>query len=108
MVHLSRHVRVFASLVIAVLLASSSSPATLQVELAAKALVQSRLNAGVIKQRERQRKISELFTDAGCTPDEQRLNKRSANVICTLPGQSPGAIVVGGHFDFAEHGDGIV
>jgi hypothetical protein len=100
--------RIFLSLGIAVLLASSSSPATLQVELAAKTLVQSRLNVGVVGQRDRQRKIHELFTDAGCTADEQRLNKRSANVICTLPGTSSGAIVAGGHFDFAEHGDGIV
>lgn len=36
------------------------------------------------------------------------MDKRSGNVICTLPGRTPSTIVIGGHFDFVEAGQGIV
>ena len=36
------------------------------------------------------------------------MDKNSGNVICTLPGQTRSTIVIGGHFDFVETGEGIV
>jgi Zn-dependent M28 family amino/carboxypeptidase len=49
-----------------------------------------------------------MFMEPGCSVQEQRLDKKSANIICTLPGQTASEIIVGGHFDFAERGKGIV
>ena len=36
------------------------------------------------------------------------MDKKSGNVICTLPGQTSSTIIIGGHFDFADEGTGIV
>src|SRR5581483_4984764 len=79
-----------------------------QADVVPQALVKSRLEAGAVKLRERQNAIRQLFTDAGCAPQEQRVGRKTANVICTLPGQTSGTIVVGGHLDFIERGHGIV
>ena len=71
-------------------------------------LLRNRLESGAVEHRERQAVIRQLFSDAGCTAEEQRVDKHSGNVICTLPGQSDSTIVIGGHFDFVERGKGIV
>jgi Zn-dependent M28 family amino/carboxypeptidase len=76
--------------------------------LVVPALVKTRLESGAVGRRERQAAIRDLFSDAGCSVEEQRIDKNSGNVICTLAGQTSSTIVVGGHFDFAERGKGIV
>ena len=70
--------------------------------------MKNRLESGAVKARQRQAAIRNLFSDVGCTAEEQRVDKSSANVICTLPGQTSSTIVVGAHFDFADLGKGIV
>ncbi len=81
---------------------------TLSVSVATKAVLQRRLESGVVKLKERQPKIRELFADAGCEAEEQRVDKKFGNVICTLPGETDSTIIVGGHYDFIEAGAGIV
>jgi hypothetical protein len=81
----------------------------IEIALVDPATVQQRLEQGVLPLNERQEAIQRLFSDAGCAAEEQPVNKRSANVICTLKGTSDdAAIVVGGHFDFVDKGQGIV
>lgn len=38
----------------------------------------------------------------------QPIDKKSANVICDLHGQTSSPLIVGAHFDFADEGQGIV
>lgn len=61
-----------------------------------------------MKARARQGTVRALFEEAGCKTEEQRVGRSSANVICALPGASESTIIVGGHFDFADEGQGIV
>jgi hypothetical protein len=93
---------------VAALLAASSSAGTLQVDVVKPETVQRRLAAGIVGAKARQSVIRELFAEAGCSAEEQRVEGKSANVICTLPGETSSVIVVGGHFDFIEKGEGIV
>ena len=74
----------------------------------AEGLIRDRLESGAVKAREREAAIQRLFSDVGCATDEQKIDKHSGNVICTLPGQTSATIVVGGHFDFADRGQGII
>lgn len=80
---------------------------TLRVELASPDVVKTRLESGEVKMQERQRLIKGLFAEAGCDAEEQPIDKRYGNVICTLPGATNSTIIVGGHFDFADQGRGL-
>jgi hypothetical protein len=46
-------------------------------------VIQQRLEAGVVAGSVRQAAIRQLFTQVGCAVEEQRVDKKSANVICT-------------------------
>ena len=81
---------------------------TLKVNLAARPTIQRRLAAGDVKMKQRQAAMKSLFVEAGCAAEEQAIDKRNGNVICTLPGETDATIVVGGHFDFVDLGRGIV
>jgi len=81
---------------------------TLELDLVDPQLVRTRLASGGVGPRQRQAKIEDLFHDVGCPVEEQRVDKKSGNVICTLPGQTSSTIIIGGHFDFADEGTGIV
>lgn len=96
------------SITIVVLLAGSGSAEQRNIDLVAEGLIKSRLESGVVAQRQRQATIQNLFHDAGCTSEEQRVDRNSGNVVCTSPGQTSSTIVVGGHFDFVDRGTGIV
>jgi Zn-dependent M28 family amino/carboxypeptidase len=93
---------------IATLLAPASFAERLEVSLVTRQIVQERLAAGKVSHGKRQATIRELFADAGCVAEEQRVSGKTANVICTLPGETTSMIVVGGHFDYADSGAGIV
>ena len=80
----------------------------LEIDLVVEKLIKDRLEAGEVGRKHRQDKIREIFNDAGCTAEDQAVDKNSGNVICTLPGESNSAIVVGAHFDFVDRGKGIV
>ena len=92
----------------AALLADSCFAQKLEVSLVDPPVIESRLAAGLVSYRQREAMIEELFHDAGCQVEEERIDKHSGNVICTLPGESKSVIAVGGHFDFVEAGKGIV
>jgi putative aminopeptidase FrvX len=94
--------------VAAALLAGSCLAQRLQVQLLVQPEVQARLESGAVGRSDRQSTIRKLFEKTGCTPVDQRVDKHNGNVICILPGQIPSTIVVGGHFDFADRGQGIV
>ncbi len=80
----------------------------LNLKIEPKELLLKRLEAGIVRLKDRQAAIKGMFENAGCPTTEQPVNKRFANVVCTLPGQVPSTIIVGGHFDFREEGRGIV
>jgi aminopeptidase-like protein len=80
----------------------------LEVNLVNRPIVLERLAGGAVKAGQRQETIRELFAKVGCTAEEQHISKKTANVICTLPGETSSNIVVGGHFDYADRGSGIV
>jgi len=94
--------------IVATLLTSCCLAENLQVSLAVEALIKTRLERGVVGPGQRQATIRELFTDEECMVEEQPIDKKAGNVICTLSGQTSSTIVVGGHFDFADRGQGIV
>lgn len=79
-----------------------------QVALASQDVINARLARGLAGARQRQSTIQELFTQAGCATEIQQVDRKSGNVICTLPGAAESTIVVGGHFDFADEGKGII
>jgi len=78
------------------------------VTLADKPVLKARLESGVVKARDRDQVEQSLFSGVGCAIDRQQVTHNSANLICTLPGESASAIIVGGHLDFAHEGQGIV
>jgi peptidase M28-like protein len=80
----------------------------LSLKLEPKEVLQKRLEAGGVPLKDRQAVIRQMFEQAGCRVTEQPVNKKFANVICSLPGQIPSTIIVGGHYDFPEEGRGIV
>lgn len=80
----------------------------LELTLVDQNTVSARLRAGVVQAGDRQSVIERLFRQAGCRPSLQPIDKRSSNVICTLPGETSATIVVGAHFDFADVGEGVV
>jgi len=78
------------------------------VNLVPDSVLKSRLESGKVGRGERENALRDLFREASCAAQEQPVDKKTGNVICTLPGASNLDIVVGGHFDYVEHGEGIV
>lgn len=95
-------------LLMAAMLATVSFAQRLEVDLVSKSIVLERLAGGAVAAGKRQETIRDLFAHAGCMAEEQHINKKTANVVCTLQGETPSTIVVGGHFDFVDRGSGIV
>jgi hypothetical protein len=75
-------------------------------------IVEQRLKSYKSSDSEREATVKSLFQSAGCS--EGRLSEQPVsgsklpNVICTLPGRTDSAIVVGANFDHAEVGDGVI
>jgi hypothetical protein len=80
----------------------------LKLQLISPSLIGERLEDGHVPAKERQLRIEQLFREVGCETALQPVDKKSANVICDLPGEMPDPIVVGAHFDFVDEGQGIV
>ena len=95
-------------LAVAFVLAASCTDQEISADLVKPEVIQSRLEAGAVKASERQDAIEQLFTHVGCAIQEQRVDKKSANVICTLPGETSSTITIAGHFDFVELDTGII
>src|SRR5579872_2701615 len=73
--------------------------------------IQRRLNAFDDGNTKREQKLLGLFQDSGCIDDlrEQPVKQSKApNVVCTLSGETDSVILVGGHFDYINVGNGVV
>jgi len=100
--------RISRPLVVAALLTGSCLAERLEVALVSETLVKNRLESGAVGPQQRQATIRDLFNQVGCSAEEQRIDRNSGNVICTLPGETSSTITVGGHFDFVDKGKGII
>ena len=63
------------------------------------------------KHAERKSTLESLFTEVGCGEhlSEQPVHgPKEPNIVCTLEGEEPRTIVVGGHYDFIDRGVGAV
>ena len=96
------------ALVAATLFACSCNAQKIKVDLVGESVVKDRLASGMVGAKKRQAAIKALFNDAGCAAEDQPIDKGLGNVVCTLPGETDSTIIVGGHFDFVDRGDGIV
>lgn len=79
----------------------------MHIELTSPAVLQQRLAAGLVRNKDRANTAAKLFADAGCPSEEQKVLRRS-NVICQLAGETSEVIVVGAHVDFVDAGSGMV
>ena len=73
--------------------------------------VEARLKMFKGDNRQRAETLKQLFTDAGCADhlSEQKVKgSKSPNIVCTLPGSSAKAIIVGAHYDYVAEGSGVV
>ena len=74
--------------------------------------VVERLKGSPSDNREREKKLHQLFEAAGCKgealADVEVEGSALPNVICKLPGESNSVIVVGAHYDKVTAGQGVV
>jgi hypothetical protein len=74
--------------------------------------IESRIKSFSRKNDERETVVKQLFKESGCKDDqlsEQIVRaKLPPNVICILPGETDGVILVGAHTDKVDEGDGVV
>ena len=92
--------RIFRTVAVAALFAAVCLAEKVEVDLVSETVVRHRLASGEVKPRQRQAAIQDLFSEGGCSLEEQRIDRSSGNVICTLPGQTSSTIVVGAPFFF--------
>lgn len=102
------------SAVIAVvaMLAISTSAESLRFLTVPRDIVLSRLKDAPRKDKEREQKLEDLFTAAGCAQEnltEQKVSGQPIpNIICVVPGQERSEIILGAHYDYIHEGSGIV
>jgi hypothetical protein len=71
--------------------------------------IMSRLKDAPMNNTDREVELAKMFRQAGCEAVEQLVKGLHApNVLCTLAGTSDSVIVVGGHLDHVDKGDGII
>ncbi len=91
--------------------APSLAAQDIQFRTIAREVVESRLRDCPEKSADRLKKLEEWFKAAGAgeTLSEQAVpGFPDPNIVCTLPGGSDAAIIVGGHFDNGGEGHGII
>jgi Iap family predicted aminopeptidase len=99
---------------LAPLLALASFGGAQQIQFAAlpQDAIETRLKSFSRKNTEREQTIRRLFAEAGCAEDSisdaRVAHVKEPNIICTKPGESDAAIVVGAHFDMVDVGSGVV
>ncbi len=90
----------------------SNTTAQAQFRLLDQAAIESRLKGFSRKNEEREAIIKQLFRESGCKEDQLSEQVVRAtlppNVICVLPGETDGVILVGAHTDKVDEGDGVV
>ena len=99
------------SIVVLVAVASAEA-ASIQYGTIPKSAIEERLRAAPGTNASREQKLREMFEKDGCAGpqlEEQPVRRAKApNVICAPAGQSGQRIVIGGHFDFVDTGQGVV
>ena len=96
---------------VAAALLLSSVPAQVVYTKTERAVLEQRLRRAAKKNPDRFNALKELFLDAGCSTQlttKDVRGSRQPNLICILPGENAEQIVVGGHFDKVEAGDGAM
>ncbi len=106
-----RPIHLYAGLLAAA--AALAQPVSIQFKSLDRSILSERLNKVSTKNSERAQRLLEMFREAGCTGDRLReqavKGSKIPNIICTLPGQSEAAIVVGAHLDWwGDAGQGVV
>jgi Iap family predicted aminopeptidase len=93
-------------------LLASNAIGQAQYRLLDQTKIESRLKSFSRKNEEREAIIKQLFKESGCKVDqlsEQVVRPTlPPNVICVLPGETDGVILVGAHTDKVDQGDGVV
>lgn len=92
--------------------ALAQSSHTLKYSLVTPEVLQHRLHLAASKNKVRESVLKFLFEQSGCDAahlSEQAVkHEHSPNVLCSLPGASPGIILVGAHYDHVAKGMGVV
>jgi hypothetical protein len=112
---MSRHRLQFALLAAAVLAVphplAHPAAVTLRFDLLAKDTIEARLKKFAGKNQQREETLKQMFIEAGCGEHitEQKVKgSKLFNLVCTLPGSSDKAIIIGAHYDYVAEGDGVV
>jgi peptidase M28-like protein len=101
-----------AQVALALLLGSASSAQTVRYKALPAEIIQARLQKYTGNDQQREATLKQMFAEAGC--DDHHLAEQPVkgsklpNLTCTLPGSTPGTIIVGAHFDHVPAGDGVV
>ncbi|MGB8885206.1 MAG: M28 family peptidase [Candidatus Korobacteraceae bacterium] len=91
------------------LISIGAKASDLKYGLASREVIMSRLKAAPRSDTGREDELAKMFREVGCQPAEQPVKGlHQPNVLCILAGSSDSVIVVGGHFDHADEGDGII
>ena len=96
---------------LAAYLPMAGQPVSFSYGTVAQSKVERRLNAFEDSNAKREKKLLALFQESGCVDniaEQQVKHVKVPNVVCTLPGAKDSMIVVGGHFDFVNAGNGVV
>jgi len=87
-------------------------PAQVHFNAVRQETVQQRIDLYKGNDTQRERNLVQLFIEAGCAPaniTEQSVpHRKQPNVLCVVPGATSETIVIGGHFDHVDAGDGII
>jgi hypothetical protein len=93
-------------------LALTTSGETIHYQTLSSGVIERRLAAVRTTNIDRERTLRDLFSEAGCSDaklKEQTVrHTKVPNLICVLDGKLDALIIVGGHFDLAESGSGVV
>jgi hypothetical protein len=91
------------------LLPVAANTADMKYGLVSRDIVMQRLQDAPVKDSDRATELGAMFRKVGCQPSEQPVKGlHQPNVLCVLPGTTDSLIVVGGHLDHVDKGDGIV
>lgn len=95
--------------VITVLLLSAPAAGQVGYRVVPKDTLLSRLASAPIKNEDREHALVDMFASVGCQAQLESLpHSKYANVICILPGASTDTMIIGGHFDKVDQGQGMV
>jgi hypothetical protein len=99
-------------LVLALLMAPAASAQRVTFHVSEPEVLEQRLKEVARSNRDRKLRLAAMMEEAGCAGEaltrQAVKGSRLPNVICTLPGEGAGVIVVGAHYDKVSVGMGAV